>query len=625
MAFSGQILIDEVDYYAQLTGELTVSIEEGTARLASFVLDPFPGAIDPYLWIGKPVVINYIDGATDLLFTGIVHTVDYDIDAGTTKFTCTDNLQEAFELVARPAVDTLINVGTWSDKIFRSARDNWDYAQQKMSTYPGSLDKSPSGSLRVTAWAAKTVADYTYTAANIDSGSLKIDQLAERRSIINSVKIKYTSVFQGLRQRERRLQWDADLGGTWQDWLANTFFLPERKAIEDALNDWTLKSITYTDVPPSGIYDGIPWFHTSYSDALCIGFSAWVAVRWRQDIAAEYTITVGNTASQAQHGLFEVEQSYNISHKAKTKGKSDDWQDFKKYKAPSGTLVYDSGGFGNDYEWIDSTQGNDSLPQLCAVQIAKTKILKSHRQNRISFECALNAGLDVDKTVRVEHAKLTAQGKVYSIQHTINVIEGFAVTKCTIAITLPSIAGQADASITRALMPYHTDPLDFAVPSAPTSFAALGQYLGNVDGAPEEDQQWAGLISNYQETWIGLGAPPPMYSPVRFNVETPALDPTDYNAWLNDEVELQTRLIKSGGSYYQRVEFGNETVVVGDTVKLYDGDTLKDTHTITTGELNTGYYQIAALNSRQDEHAVTHLITASYNVAIPVETLEISK
>jgi hypothetical protein len=628
MAFRAKILINSVDYYDQLTGEVSVSIDEGQARIAIFTLDPLPGPIDPYAWIGQPVVISYspringdaFDEPYVVIFTGVVHTPDYDIDAGTTKFTCTDNLQESFETVSRAQADQLIPVGVWSDKIFRSTRDNWDYAQQKMSTYPGSLDKSPAGALRVTDWAAKSVADYTYTAANIDSGTLKIDQLAERRSIVNSVKIIYTSVFQALRQREETITWSADNVTPWSVYLSNPYTLPERQAIEAALKDWTLKSITYEDLPDSGTYGGIIWVLSDYSKSLCQGFTATVAARWRQDIVAEYTITVGNAASQAQHGLLQIDQAYNVSHK--TKGRNDDFLKFDAYKTPEGNQIY--GAVGGAGEWLQSTQGDDGLPQLVAVSVAKTKILASHRQNRISFECALNPGLDVDKTVAIDHPKLTAKGKVYAVEHKINVLDGFAITRCTVAVTLPSVGGQLGDAITRAAMPYAADPLDFTPPSAPPTFAPLGNYIGNIDGAPEDDPAWNGWITNY-DYWAGFGTPPPVYDPIRFAVETPAVDGTDYNAWLNDTTELQTRLVKSGANYYQRVAFGNETVIAGDSVMLYDGDTLQDTHTVTAGDLDAGYYQIAALSERQDEHAVTHLITAAYNVALPVEMLEFSK
>jgi hypothetical protein len=627
MAFRPKILINSVDYYDQLTGEVSVSIDEGQARIATFTLDPLPGVIDPYAWIGQPVVISYspringdeFDEPYVVIFTGIVHTTDYDIDAGTTKFTCTDNLQESFEAVSRAQADQLIPAGVWSDKIFRSTRDNWDYAQQKMSTYPGSLDKSPAGVLRVTDWAAKSVADYTYTAANIDSGTLRIEQLAERRSIINSIKIRYASVFQALRQREDAVSWSAEGVTPWATYLANPFTLPERQAVEAAFDDWTLKTITYEDLPDTGEYTGVNWILSDYSKTVCQGFTAQVAVRWRQDIVAEYTITVGCEASQDVHGLLEIEQRYNVSHKAK--GKNDDWLAFDHYKAPQGSMVYSGGATS---EWLDSTQGEDGIPQLVAVSLAKTKILASHRQNRIAFECALNPGLDVDKTVAIDHPKLAARGKVYSLEHRIHVLEGFAISRCTIAVTLPAVAGQTGDPISRAAMPFVTAPLDFTLTDAPAAFPLLGQYIGNGSGSPPEDQAWNGWITNY-ETWAGLGDPPPVYDPIRFVVETPAVDGTDYNAWLNDTTELQTRLVKSGANYYQRVAFGNETVIAGDSVMLYDGDTLQDTHTVTAGDLDAGYYQIAALSERQDEHAITHLVTASLNVALPVEVLEFSK
>jgi hypothetical protein len=627
MAFRAKILIDDIDYYDRLTGEISVSIDEGQARIATFTLDPLPGTIDPYAWIGQPVVISYspringdeFDEPYVVIFTGIVHTPDYDIDAGTTKFTCTDNLQEAFETVSRAQADQLIPVGVWSDKIFRSTRDNWDYAQQKMSTYPGSLDKSPAGALRVTAWAAKSTPDYTYTAANIDSGTLRIDQLAERRSIVNAIKISYTSVFQALRQREVAVSWSAEDVTPWATYLANPFYLPERQAVEAAFRDWTLKMIDYDDLPASGTYGGSNWILSDYSKTCCQGFDAVLAVRWRQDITAEYTITVGCQASQDRHGLLQIEQRYNVGHK--TKGRNDDFLKFDHYQAPQGSLVYNEGGTS---EWLDSTQGEDGIPQLCVVSIAKTKILASHRQNRIAFECALNAGLDVDKTVAVAHPKLTAQGKVYGIEHRIHVLEGFAVTRCTIAVTLPAVDGQIGDTITRESMPYVAAPLDFTQTAAPAAFPPLGQYVGNISGAPAENQAWNGLITNH-ETWLGVGTPPPVYGPVRFAVETPALDTTDYRAWLHDEIELRTGLVKSGGAYYQRVLFGNEYVAEGDSVMLYDDNTLVDTHIVTLPDIAAGYYLISSPSSRQDEHVVTHMVAAAYDIALPVEGMEISK
>lgn len=624
MAFSGQLLIDSVDYYTLLTGELTITMDEGAARLARFTLDPMPGAIDPYIWIGQPVEINFIDGTTDLLFTGLVHTVDYDIDAGITEFVCSDVLQEAFETVTRAEADKLITAGLWSDKIFRSTRDNWDFAQQKMSTHPGSLDKSPSGTLRVTAWQAKTTPDITYTDAAIDSGTLKIDQLAERRSIVNSVKIKYSSVFQALRQRECHVSWEAEYPspGNWFQFLEAPFKLPERTAVEAALADWTLKTIEYVDLPDSGVISYLGqdrvWILNDYGRAQCQGFNAIVAARWRQDIAIDYTMTVANAASVAQHGLLEVEQNYTVSHK--TKGRDADFLQFDTYKSPEGVQVVN---LADVDEWLSSTQGDDSLPQLVALSIAKTRILASHRQNRISFECALNADIDVDKTVYINHSKLTAKGKVSRVEHRVDVLEGFAITKCTIAVTLPQVADQTDDTLSRALTPYNTSAPSLVPAGTPPEWPTLSQHVGRTTGIDADDLTWNGWVTNY-DSYAGFGDPI-IYDPIRMAIESPAIDATDFNAWLNDTWELQTKVIKIGAPDYQRVYFTGQTVIAGDSVQLFNGDTEVGAPVIVTNShLEAGYIDIEATEI-QDEHSITYEVTDSYNVAIPVDVLTISK
>jgi hypothetical protein len=399
--------------------------------------------------------------------------------------------------------------------------------------------------------------------------------------------------------------------------------LPERTTIENALNDWTLKTIEYTDLPDSGVFsylgDDIAWILNDYGRSQCQGFSAVVAARWRQDIAIDYQITVANLASIVRHGLLEVEQTYHVNHKKP--GRDDDFLKFDSYKDPEGVQVVDLAGAN---EWLLSTQGDDSLPQLVAVLAARTKILASHRQNRVSFECALNAGLDVDKTVFINTAPLQAKGKVYATEHIINVLEGFAISRCTIAVTLPQATGQADESLTRVLMPYHTAAPSLTPADAPPSWPALLTHIGNDDGVDPDNLEWNGWISNY-DFWSGFGDSPPVYDPIRFSVESPAIDPTDFNAWLNDSWELQTKVIKIAASDYQRVYFTGQTVAAGDSVQLFNGDAeIGAPVIVTNSHLDAGYIDIEATEI-QDEHSLTYEISDSFDIAIPVDVLVIAK
>lgn len=622
MKFRIDLAIAGVDYSTQLTGEVRVSINEGEARLAKFVLDPFPGPIDPQQWIGRQTIIHFVQAnISHLLFTGMVHSADYDIDAGTTSFTCTDGLQEYFEKLPRGEAQLLISVGLWSGKIFGAVRDNWSYAQQKLSTYAGNMDFSPAGVLRFTGWRSSSVPDKIFTAKNIDSGTLKIDKLAERRSIINSVKITYSSLFQGLYQFENKITWD--MPGSFDSWLADPFYLPEKRAIEDAFNSAaTLKSITYSEVPASGEYTGILWLSTDAAQAFCTGFVGWAALRWRRDIVAEYTITVRCPYSIGHYDELQIEQKYSVSHKAG--GKNDDWQKFDEYKPPEGDIVFTDGAFGDRIEYMRSTQGNDADPQACAVAIAKTKILASHRQNRVSFDCALDADLDVDKTVAIDHPKLVARGKLATVEHVIDLLEGAAVTHCVLAISWPYAPGQTTTPADRNNMPARTAPIDFAVTETLEfqDYHALPNHIGNTDGAAPEQQDWNGFVSNH-ETWIGIGALPALYKPVRFVITAPALDKTKYNAWYGD-VQLPVTILSSN---QLRVDISGESSIgAGGQIVVYDGENTLATITLTEAHIKQGYVEAAGASAVESrETSITYQIAKSFSVALPEDILEIRK
>jgi len=157
---------------------------------------------------------------------------------------------------------------------------------------------------------------------------------------------------------------------------------------------------------------------------------------------------------------------------------------------------------------------------LTAANVAKTKILASHRNNRITFKTALDASIDTDKTVRVNHTKVQATGKVASVTHEIDMTVGQAraITTCTIAVYSPNIAAQTDDALTVPTSPY-ADPAGLV-----GTLPALNSYFGNVDLAPVEDPDWNGFIGNY-ENWTGPPPAPEIYDE-RFSFEIPAITDT---------------------------------------------------------------------------------------------------
>ncbi|MCP3851777.1 MAG: hypothetical protein GY694_16305, partial [Gammaproteobacteria bacterium] len=154
MITAAQVFIDSVDQTANLTGIVQIDIEEDAARIATFTLVPNSGLTDLVGWVGKSVVIkSNIDSNLKTEFTGIIDTPNYNIETGLTAFSCTDNLQEHFETKTKDEIDTIITA-YWSEASFNDS-EGWEYAQERLSTIPSSLDMDELNNIRVTVWDAK--------------------------------------------------------------------------------------------------------------------------------------------------------------------------------------------------------------------------------------------------------------------------------------------------------------------------------------------------------------------------------------------------------------------------------------------------------------------------------------
>ncbi len=187
MITGAQVFIDSVDQTANLTGIVQIDIEEDAARIATFTLIPEAGFTDLVGWVGKSVVIkSNIDSTLKTEFTGIIDTPRYNIETGLTTFNCTDNLQEHFETKSKDEIDAIITA-YWSEASFNDS-EGWEYAQERLSTIPSSLDMDEFNNIRVTEWEAKTTEDYLFTDAGYIYESLNSETLASRRNIINAVK-----------------------------------------------------------------------------------------------------------------------------------------------------------------------------------------------------------------------------------------------------------------------------------------------------------------------------------------------------------------------------------------------------------------------------------------------------
>ena len=86
--------------------------------------------------------------------------------------------------MSNSAIDAAIPSSYYSNAIFNAAETGWRRAQDRLSTLASALDLDPSGSLRLTAWAAKVTPDLSFTNAHILDESPGL-ALASRTALIN--------------------------------------------------------------------------------------------------------------------------------------------------------------------------------------------------------------------------------------------------------------------------------------------------------------------------------------------------------------------------------------------------------------------------------------------------------
>lgn len=463
MAWACKINLGGVDVSARLTRRVRVEMEEGSARVAEFTLVPATGSVDPSAWVGASVTIDYDTGTPVRLFTGVVDVPEYDPITGLTLFRCTDGLQEHVAGQTRAALDTLI-AGKWSDDVFNDDADGWEYAQAQLQTVPASLDLDTDGStLRLTNWAAKVSADYTFGPGDVIDRSLNLS-LASRRELHNVVNLEFDYRFTRRRHRQVSYSW------AWQsqagfpgfcEWLADTTDLPDENMIRSAAEStgWTVqpKSWSFTDLPPS---DPSPcpfsggWINNTAPTRFLLSASWSAARRTSQAVTEEYRLTV--RAPQSINALGEVER--DLRGVAQTPVAVDDWERDPAIGVPTGAVL---DGLG-DYILDDHDRAQMDAAGETLLARARVTILAAHRKNFVQWQSLIRPEIDRQHTLRLEAMGVTAQGKAAQVVHEMDMDQGSALTQLRIAVSRS--LGTATVTDTALTLPAAPDTVPAEAP-----------------------------------------------------------------------------------------------------------------------------------------------------------------
>lgn len=511
------------DISARLSGPMQIGVREnesGTARL-SFL--PAAGAIVPEQYENQRLLVDWLllDGsgaeqARFRRFTGVVELAEYDPDAGQVQLSATNDLQGGVEVLDRTTIATRVG-GQWTRHVFDDTADGWQYAKDRLSTQQAEFHISRHGALVVVPWAAKSTADITITDDGRFADTVRLRR-ATRRELVTSYTINLDFRFTRLRHREVGFKLvDID----FCSYLRNSFELPAKGMVQGAASGggWTqIGDISFTELPGSGTYcSGRNWLNTDTDDDFCLGASWKAARRWAQTVTEQYTLevtapdlaeSVGDQVTSADYG---IEAVYDAA----------EYERNTDFSGPPVSAALDPALQDYVQEATDAEQtGRTAMEaaQQCALAVARSEILGRARRNRLSLGCVYRPDMDLAKTIRVQGAYLTAQGKLAAIDETLDPVTGALSMTITLALSRHGGSGTASDS---PLNPSSRPDVTSETPTA--RIHALGLRLGQTAGSPADTGEVDGYFANVPSNGDDYDATGPTYQR-RLTVNYPEIE-----------------------------------------------------------------------------------------------------
>ena len=571
------VTVGGVDLSARLIGGIDIDTDEMAAPIAGFTIAPTAGLVDPMAYLNATVEIwwrHMTDATTEryrrLKFSGKVLSTEWDADLALLSFDCSGDLQTKCERMTDAEV-ALVFAGYWSEHIFDEDADGWQKAQDRLSTTENVVWQDEAGAIRLSSIRAKTTPDFTFADSARIHETLRITHVAQR-DLKNTVQITLDYRFPRKRHREIKYSWMpfAPYGGVC-DYLENPFTLCTRDMVQSAADGsgWVVQGdIHYVDVWAPGLYmcgfanseprvwgfedvqvtttvdsPGGPAGTYTYKQSQdlsswCIGAWWTSAKRWVQTITETYTLTVQAPQSIAHIGEAMATEDYGVESQASY----DDWAESlgqdgpptggTAFTLPSGDTAID----GSADDPVNRTAME--YAQETVIAAARGDILRTHRGTTVEVEIPYHPGVTLDHTVKLDTARLVAQGKVRRIEDRLDVGSGEAITRLSLAISRKLGTGTVIDTPIAA-------PASAAAPTDPTftSHVSLQTHIGGRTTSPAEDEDWTGFFSDYQydptatPDWSVNPANP---SVVRYGTKFVVTSPDIDGDWVNAKVSAAT-------------------------------------------------------------------------------------
>ncbi|TLX65279.1 hypothetical protein DN820_01765 [Stutzerimonas nosocomialis] len=426
-------VIGDADLSAQLTGTVEIDREEGAAGVAGLDLYLPEGPVIPPQWKGRRLGLDFIstsagETVSERRFTGQISRADWNPVTRILSCECSDQRQQRVEAMSIEQIDALVG-GYWSEDAFEpvEGRSHWDYALERLSTRPVSLDCSPAGELRVTSWFA-TAPHFVFGPGTTLYQTLELQE-SDLDSTTNRVEVELTYRYSRLWQLSEGYGWEhpnagglVGIGGfcAWRVWTTD---LPTTEMVEDAVSANGQKlvgrvggyTLPLSMANPCG--DGNAWINTY--DNLWLLVNVTGARRWVQTVTETYKLTLATGAGQADDTRIVQRTSYTISVES---NRADEWVDAARYDG------------GSRAEDVTSEQRRVAAGEV-ALRAAQTSIIAAHRETTLSWDVPtpLSRGIDLVHTLEIKDQGAHAIGKCRRIVDRYDLLGGTAITTLSIA------------------------------------------------------------------------------------------------------------------------------------------------------------------------------------------------
>lgn len=493
-----------------ITGQINIQRSENNASLMDVTLLSTAGVQTIEFLQGKPVFLDvHTSAGTHRLYTGVVDIPEIDLIDRKITLKCTDKRTEQINSQLR---NVIANIGFFSPLVFPDIKDVADELEQRLTTTPVSVDFDSYGNYTLTSLFPKATADFVLDDNEVYYRDPEV-QLSSRGRIINKVNIKFEYRYQRLHHVVRSFEWRSPIADSISLLLRDAYSMTFRTAISSAIEaaGWPIQgTINFTPIWQSGWYSGIGWstvrfsgtttpaldsdgvqlkdsagnfvFTTQKSSVTDFGpmyamAASWQATtRFAQTITEKATLVVTAPQSIAQFGeiisdeSFSSEDSFDVTV----------WEDYSVYNNTGNG----SGSYNFDQ---DANRAGMNSAQVTVLNKARTTILRSHRDTKVSFSKFLWPQIDLRHTVELTTDVLQTKAKVYSISHMLDVLNGEAVTSVSLAL-FKSQGSASDTSFAPS-----SKPVDSVTYSS--QVITLGNRFGE-DPNTIAAQEWNGYIGN---------------------------------------------------------------------------------------------------------------------------------